>query len=43
MIELRATVGYTGTLTGTSTVFRKLIAHADGSADFQDSRSSPAR
>jgi hypothetical protein len=36
IIELNATVEYTGTFTGTSTVHGKLIAHADGSANFQD-------
>jgi Protein of unknown function (DUF3224) len=36
IIELRATVEYTGTFTGTSTVQGKLIAHADGSANFHD-------
>ena len=36
MIELRATVEYTGTFTGTSMVQGKLIAHADGSANFHD-------
>jgi phage baseplate assembly protein gpV len=29
-------VEYTGTFTGTSTVHGKLIAHADGSANFHD-------
>ena len=36
IIELRATVEYTGTLTGSSIVQGKLIAHADGSANFHD-------
>jgi len=36
IIELRATVEYTGTFTGTSEVHGKLIAHADGSANFHD-------
>src|SRR5829696_2260865 len=36
IIELHATVEYTGTFTGTSTVHGKLIAHADGSANFHD-------
>jgi len=36
IIELSATVEYTGTFTGTSTVHGKLIARADGSANFQD-------
>jgi hypothetical protein len=36
IIELHATVEYTGTFTGTSTVHGKLIAHADGSASFHD-------
>ena len=36
IIELNATVEYTGTFTGTSTVHGVLIAHADGSANFQD-------
>ena len=36
IIELNATVEYTGTLTGTSTVHGVLIAHADGSANFRD-------
>jgi hypothetical protein len=36
IIELNATVEYTGTFTGTSTVRGVLIAHADGSASFHD-------
>jgi hypothetical protein len=36
IIELNATVEYTGTFTGTSTVHGVLIAHADGSASFHD-------
>ena len=36
IIELTATVAYTGTFTGTSIVRGKLIAHADGSANFHD-------
>jgi hypothetical protein len=36
IIELNATVEYTGTFTGTSTVHGVLIAHADGSATFHD-------
>ena len=36
IIELSATVEYTGTFTGTSEVHGKLIAHADGSANFHD-------
>jgi Protein of unknown function (DUF3224) len=36
IIELTATVVYTGTFTGTSTVHGKLIAHADGRANFHD-------
>lgn len=36
IIELEATVEYTGTFTGTSTVRGTLIAHADGSANFHD-------
>ena len=36
IIELNATVEYTGTFTGTSTVHGILIAHADGSANFHD-------
>jgi len=36
IIELHATVEYTGTFTGTSTVHGKLVAHADGSANFHD-------
>ena len=36
IIELNATVEYTGTFTGTSTVHGKLVAHADGSANFHD-------
>ena len=36
IIELHATVEYTGTFTGTSEVRGKLIAHADGSANFHD-------
>jgi hypothetical protein len=36
IIDLRATAEYTGTFTGTSEVRGKLIAHADGSANFHD-------
>ena len=36
IIELRATVEYTGTFTGTSIVQGKVIAHPDGSANFHD-------
>lgn len=36
IIELNATVEYTGTFTGTSTVHGVLIVHADGSANFHD-------
>jgi len=36
IIELRATVEYTGTFTGTSEVHGVLIVHADGSANFHD-------
>ena len=36
IIELSATVEYTGTFTGTSTVHGVLIAHADGRATFHD-------
>ena len=36
IIELHATVEYTGTFTGTSTVHGVLIAHADGSANYHD-------
>jgi hypothetical protein len=36
IIELNATVEYTGTFTGTSTVHGVLIAHADGRATFHD-------
>ena len=36
IIELNATVEYTGTFTGTSTVHGVLVAHADGSANFHD-------
>ncbi len=35
-IELTATVAYTGTFSGTSTVRGNLIIHADGSANFYD-------
>src|SRR5437764_990061 len=35
-IELTATVAYTGTLSGTSTVRGNLIIHPDGSANFYD-------
>jgi hypothetical protein len=36
IIDLSATVSYTGTFTGTSTVEGTLILHADGSANFHD-------
>ena len=36
IIELSATVEYTGTFTGTSTVHGVLVAHADGRATFHD-------
>ena len=36
IIELNATVEYTGTFTGTSIVHGVLIAHADGRATFHD-------
>jgi len=36
VIELNASVEYTGTFTGTSTVHGVLIAHADGRATFHD-------
>jgi Protein of unknown function (DUF3224) len=36
IIELVATVQYTGTFTGTSVVHGKLIVHPDGSANFHD-------
>ena len=36
IIQLNATVEYTGTFTGTSTVHGLLIAHADGRATFHD-------
>jgi hypothetical protein len=36
IIGVNATVEYTGTFTGTSEVHGKLIAHADGSANFHD-------
>jgi hypothetical protein len=36
IIDLSATVSYTGTFTGTSTVEGTLIFHADGSANFHD-------
>jgi hypothetical protein len=36
IIDLSATVSYTGTLSGTSTVQGTLILHASGSANFQD-------
>ena len=36
IIDLSATVSYTGTFSGTSTVEGTLILHADGSANFHD-------
>ena len=36
IIDLSATVSYTGTFTGTSTVEGTLILHANGSANFHD-------
>ncbi len=36
MIDLDATIAYTGTFTGTSVVEGHLIIHADGSANFHD-------
>jgi hypothetical protein len=36
IIDLSATVSYTGTFSGTSTVEGTLIFHADGSANFHD-------
>ena len=36
IIDLSATVSYTGTFSGTSTVQGTLIIHADGSANFYD-------
>ena len=36
IIDLSATVSYTGTLTGTSTLHGTLILHANGTANFQD-------
>src|ERR687886_2921116 len=36
IIDLSATVSYTGTLTGTSTLHGTLIIHANGSANFHD-------
>ena len=36
IIDLSATVAYTGTFSGTSTVQGTLIFHADGSANFRD-------
>ena len=36
IIDLSATVSYTGTFKGTSTVEGTLIVHADGSANFHD-------
>jgi hypothetical protein len=36
MIDLRSTIAYTGTFTGTSVVEGHLIIHADGSANFHD-------
>jgi hypothetical protein len=36
IIELTATVVYTGTFSGTSVLEGKLIVHADGSANFHD-------
>ena len=36
IIDLSATVSYTGTLTGTSTLHGRLILHANGSANFHD-------
>ena len=34
--NLRATVSYTGTFSGTSTLHGKLVLHADGTANFHD-------
>jgi hypothetical protein len=36
IVDLSATVSYTGTLTGTSTLHGTLILHANGTANFQD-------
>jgi hypothetical protein len=36
MIDLHATIAYTGTFTGTSVVDGHLIIHADGRANFRD-------
>jgi len=36
IIDLSATVSYTGTFTGTSTLHGTLILHANGTANFQD-------
>jgi hypothetical protein len=36
IIDLSATVSYTGTFTGTSTLYGTLILHANGTANFQD-------
>lgn len=36
IIDLSATVSYTGTFTGTSTLDGTLIVHANGTANFQD-------
>ncbi len=36
IVDLSATVSYTGTFSGTSTVVGTLILHADGSANFHD-------
>jgi Protein of unknown function (DUF3224) len=36
IVDLSATVSYTGTFSGTSTVEGTLIIHADGSANFHD-------
>lgn len=36
IIDLSATVSYTGTLTGISTLHGTLILHANGTANFQD-------
>ena len=36
IIGLRATVEYTGTFTGSSTVHGTIVVHADGSANFHD-------
>ena len=36
IIDLSATVSYTGTFTGTSTLHGTLILHANGAANFQD-------